>query len=193
MPKIIHSGGQTGADRAALDWAIRHGVAHGGWCPKGRRAEDGPLADRYQLKETESAGYRQRTKRNIMDCDATLVVNLGELDGGTLETVKLAKRYGKPSLLLQLDEMALSDAANQLRAWLEAEQPQSLNIAGPREEKRPGVYNLTVALLELCRLRDEGEHAGIMIPNQNHQIGDGGFVFPAPPQYVSESGIQHLS
>ena len=153
MPKIIHSGGQTGADRAALDWAIRHGVEHGGWCPKGRRAEDGPLADRYQLKETESAGYRQRTKRNIMDCDATLVVILGELDGGTLETVKLAKRYGKPSLLLQLDEMALSDAANQLRAWLKAEQPQSLNIAGPREEKLPGVYNMTLALLEICLLR----------------------------------------
>lgn len=87
IAKVI-SGGQTGADRAALDWACENGVPHGGWCPKGRMAADGPLAPHYQLCETDSAGYRQRTKLNVRDSDATLVLNTGTLDGGTLQTVR---------------------------------------------------------------------------------------------------------
>lgn len=144
----IHSGGQTGADRAALDWAIAYRIIHGGWCPKGRKAEDGPLAGRYQLRETESAGYRQRTKRNVLESDATLIVNLGELEGGTLETVRIARQHQKPALVLQLDETPIQDAAVRLRTWVEANRFGSLNIAGPRESKRPGIYAATHELLE---------------------------------------------
>jgi hypothetical protein len=82
----IHSGGQTGADRSALDWALRNHVPHGGWCPRGRKAEDGPLDAKYLLQETKSAGYLQRTRQNVMDSDGTLIVNLGTLEGGTLAT-----------------------------------------------------------------------------------------------------------
>lgn len=144
----IHAGGQTGPDRAALDWAIAHRIIHGGWCPKGRKAEDGPLAGRYQLRETDSAGYRQRTKLNVLESDATLIVNLGELDGGTLETARIARQHQKPVLVLQLDETPIQEAAVRLRTWVEADRYGSLNIAGPRESKRPGIYAVTHQLLE---------------------------------------------
>ncbi len=77
VPKIM-SGGQTGADRAALDFAIGHGIKHGGWCPKGRRAEDGAIDARYQLKETPSANFVQRTEWNTRDSDGTVVFSIGE-------------------------------------------------------------------------------------------------------------------
>jgi hypothetical protein len=70
--KIV-SGGQTGADRAALDWALAHSVACGGWCSKGRKAENGPIDPKYPLKETPSDVYIQRTEWNVRDSDATVV------------------------------------------------------------------------------------------------------------------------
>ncbi len=81
LPRIIIAGGKTGADRAALDWACHHHIEHGGWCPKGRLAADGMLPIKYQLIETESAGYRQRTKLNVPGSDATLIFNIGVRDG----------------------------------------------------------------------------------------------------------------
>ncbi len=96
LPNKVVSGGQTGVDRAALDWACKQRIPHGGWCPQGRRASDGPLSLKYQLRETESAGYRQRTKRNVQESDATLIFNVGELDGGSLQTLRFAERSGKP-------------------------------------------------------------------------------------------------
>lgn len=146
----IVSGGQTGADRAALDWACQRGVAHGGWCPKGRLAVDGPLPAHYQLLETESAGYRQRTKLNVRDSDATLIFNTGALDGGTLQTVRFARTLGKPHLVVQLDELTPEAAALQVRAWLTAGQFSALNVAGPREEKRPCISACVAALLDSC-------------------------------------------
>jgi hypothetical protein len=146
----IVSGGQTGVDRAALDFAIESGIAHGGWCPKGRLASDGPLDARYQLVETESAGYRQRTKLNVRDSDATLVINTGELGGGTLQTVLFARQARKPHLVIQLDELDVPTGAAQIVAWLSLECIKVLNIAGPREEKRAGIYAATVGLLRLA-------------------------------------------
>ena len=97
----IMSGGQTGADRAALDFAIEHGIPHGGWCPKGRRAEDGPIDARYQLKEPPSANYVQRTEWNTRDSDGTVVFSIGEnLTGGSKKTVELARKHRKPVLHL---------------------------------------------------------------------------------------------
>ena len=70
----IISGGQIGVDRAALDWAIAHNIQHGGWCPTGRRAEDGIIPERYRLREAPGRNYQQRTKWNVRDSDATLIV-----------------------------------------------------------------------------------------------------------------------
>ncbi|KAB2876393.1 MAG: hypothetical protein F9K36_02735 [Burkholderiaceae bacterium] len=148
LPSRIVSGGQTGADRAALDWAIRYRIVHGGWCPKGRASVDGPIPARYQLQETESAGYRQRTRLNVRDSDATLVLNAGDLDGGTLQTVRFAHALGKPLLLIQLDEANAEISARAVTAWLIEGRFKGVNIAGPREEKRPGIYALVAAVLE---------------------------------------------
>jgi hypothetical protein len=144
----IVSGGQTGADRAALDWAIRNGVPHGGWCPRGRTAEDGVLPAKYELREAESPDYRWRTRQNVTDSDATLILNLGTLDGGTLETAKFAKSFGKPHLVLQLDGGVRDEDVQQFLDWLQRESIGALNIAGPRESKRPGIYALTRELLD---------------------------------------------
>lgn len=150
FPRKIVSGGQTGADRAALDWAITHHIAHGGWCPKGRLAADGLLPLCYQLRETESAGYRQRTKRNVQDSDATLIFNIGELEGGTQQTVRFAVTLKKPHRVFQLDQRELPAIAGEIVEWLKQDQFASLNIAGPREEKRPGIYALVMATLDEC-------------------------------------------
>ena len=150
LPCAIISGGQTGTDRAALDWAIRHRIVHGGWCPRGRAAADGPIACHYQLRETESSGYRQRTKRNVQDSDATLILSTGELDGGTLQTRRFADALQRPHLVIQLDEAPAEECAKLITAGLIEGNFTTINIAGPREEKRPGIYALVAAVLETC-------------------------------------------
>lgn len=145
---VIVSGGQTGADRAALDWAIAHDIPHGGWCPLGRRAEDGPLDAKYRLAETEREGYRARTVRNVRDSDATLVLNLGELEGGSLETLRIAERRGKPVRVVQLDAPPDEQTITELRGWLADSGVRVLNVAGPRESKRPGIYAAVCGLLD---------------------------------------------
>ena len=149
-PEKIISGGQTGVDRAGLDWALQNGIAHGGWCPKGRLAADGTLPLRYLLCETESSGYRQRTKLNVQDSDATLVFNIGELNGGTLQTVRFAEAQKRPYYIFQLEQANVSGLEKMI-AWWVALDAMSLNIAGPGETKCAGIYQATLAVLESSR------------------------------------------
>lgn len=148
IEKIV-SGGQTGADRAALDWAIENGVPHGGWCPAGRLAEDGTIPDRYRLDEMpDGGGYRRRTKANVRDSDATLVVSINPLlIGGSKETVLFARRLGKPWLHLhpQMDWRAT------LAAWLDSAVIETLNVAGPRASREPEVAVFTWKVLDELR------------------------------------------
>lgn len=147
IDKIV-SGGQTGSDRAGLDWAIAQGIAHGGWCPQGRLASDGVLPAHYLLQETESAGYRQRTKRNVQDSDGTLIVNRGELTGGTLLTQQLARKLGKPCHVVDAEDGTSDDAAMAVLQWLADHHIRTLNIAGPRESKQAGIYAETIRILD---------------------------------------------
>ncbi len=140
----IVSGGQTGVDRAALDVALALGMPCGGWCPKGRLAEDGTLPARYPLLETLSEDYVQRTTWNVRDADATLILNRGPMLGGTAQTLDDAVRLGKPCLVLQVEE---TPRAEDVRAWIVAHHIQVLNVAGPRESKCPGIYREASALL----------------------------------------------
>ena len=136
----ILSGGQTGADRAALDFALEFGLAHGGWCPRGRLAEDGPIDEQYQLTETPSRRYNQRTEWNIRDSDATVVFSVQcKVTGGTALTLALAQRLGKPCLHLSSDEMAATgaDPAEELLAFLAEHHVGRLNVAGPRASQEP--------------------------------------------------------
>ncbi len=136
MIERVVSGGQTGVDRAALDAAMDAGLACGGWCPRGRRAEDGVIPQRYPLRETESCNYRNRTRRNVADSDATLILFTGKLSGGTALTRELALAADKPLLMIDLDSpLSPSDVV----AWLRDHRILALNIAGPRESQRPGI------------------------------------------------------
>ena len=143
----IVSGGQTGVDRAALDVAIELGIPCGGWCPRGRRAEDGPISPRYPLRQTLSAAYEQRTERNVADSDATLICNVGELSGGTMLTYQTARLHGKPCFVATLDRGEPAAWADELAAWLRRHRVRVLNVAGPRASAQPHVYDQTHALL----------------------------------------------
>jgi hypothetical protein len=135
LVRRIISGGQTGVDRAALDVAIEMGIEHGGWCPKGRRAEDGRIDRRYRLKETESTEYAVRTERNVVESDGTLIICSGEPTGGTFLTRRLAERHGKPVLVVPPS----GRRAASVRKWLAENDIRELNVAGPRESTSPGV------------------------------------------------------
>lgn len=136
----VVSGGQTGVDRAGLDAAIACGLSHGGWCPQGRRAEDGPIPARYALQETASPEYHVRTDRNVRDADATVVLCAGPPTGGTALTLEYATRRGRPALVLDLDVVDAAAATAKLRAWCAEHGVETLNVAGPRESSVPGIY-----------------------------------------------------
>jgi len=139
----IVSGGQAGVDRAALDVALELGVPCGGWCPKGRLAEDGPIPERYPLRETRSARYARRTLFNVRDSDATLIVARRPLSGGTAYTEQVALEQERPYLVAAPDVAEVP----RIRAWLDANDILVLNVAGPRESGAPGIHVATRALL----------------------------------------------
>src|SRR5262249_37919042 len=141
--KII-SGGQTGVDRAALDVALDLGIPCGGWCPRGRRAEDGPIPPAYPLTETPGDAYPQRTRWNVRDSDRTLVLTSGSPDRGTSLTIALAQRLKKPCLVLDLNDPPDGEA---IRSWARTNAVAVLNVAGPRESSKPGIYEQAFLLL----------------------------------------------
>jgi hypothetical protein len=138
--KII-SGGQTGVDMAALEMALCLGMNYGGSIPKGRLTEAGPLDLKYnKMTELKSSYYSVRTKKNIIDSDATLIIMKGKLTGGTALTRFIAQDYGKSCLCVNLQEQSKEQAINNIKKWLKEIKPQILNIAGPRESNCPGIY-----------------------------------------------------
>ena len=141
MLKRIVSGGQTGADRGALEAAIALGIPHGGWCPKGRQAEDGPIPPRYQLTETPTEDHRARTRLNVEESDGTVILARGPLDEGSLYTVEHAERIGKPLLHVDLAEHGdrFGPASAELKSWILETHVERLNVAGPRESRSPGI------------------------------------------------------
>ena len=138
MIEKLVSGGQTGADIAALDVALHYNFPHGGWCPKGRLSLDGPIPAKYQLPETPSASYPQRTEWNVRDSDGTVVFTFArEATGGSLKTINLCKKHGKPCLHISRDTF---DHALKIQAFILALDIRVLNVAGSRESKEPGIY-----------------------------------------------------
>ena len=152
--KII-SGGQTGADRTALDFAIEHGIPHGGWCPRGRKAEDGRIDNRYQLKETPNGDYVERTEWNVRDSDGTVVFSIAAvLTGGSKQTVDFARKYGRPCLHLSAQSNG-DKAPELLREFIRQHGIKVLNVAGPRKSKEPEVAEFVKATLTKSLLPDE--------------------------------------
>ncbi len=138
----IISGGQTGVDRAALDAAHACGVPSGGWCPQGRRADDGPIPAHYPLRETPTVAYAQRTAWNVRDSDGTLVLLIEAPEGGTALTIEEAQRRGRPWRVVRLPaDPALT------RTWICEQSVRTLNVAGPRASEAQGVYAAAFAFL----------------------------------------------
>lgn len=153
---MIVSGGQTGVDRGALDAALESGVPAGGWCTEGRRAEDGRIADCYPLTELPGAGYRQRTRRNVVDSDGTLIIYFGFLSGGTELTLKFCRDEQKPFLLIDATELTVDRAAQRVKAFVRSNDIVKLNVAGPRSSTEPWAYGYAKqVLLRVSQTRAE--------------------------------------
>lgn len=144
ISKII-SGGQVGVDRAALDFAIKHQMPYGGWCPKDRIAEDGIIPDFYSLIETKTTVYSERTLLNIKHSDGTLIIYVDDFDSGTDLTHSICKKTNKPFLTQILPNAFY---AKEFELWLHQNNIKVLNIAGPRESSYPGIYHKTLEFME---------------------------------------------
>ncbi|MFO7555011.1 MAG: putative molybdenum carrier protein [Desulfobacterales bacterium] len=148
MLKKIISGGQTGADQAALDVAIKLGVPHGGWIPKGRVTEIGVLDNKYKLQEMETTNYNKRTEQNIIDSDGTLILSHGRLTGGSDYTREMAILHHRPWLHIDLEKIGAFQAAEKIKSWITENDIEVLNVGGPRASKDPAIYDATVDILE---------------------------------------------
>jgi len=140
--KRIISGGQTGADRGGLDAAIDLGIPHGGWCPKGRRAEDGAIPGKYRLRESESPDYPVRTEQNVLASHGTVVFTFGRPKAGSALTIRLARKHRKPVIHIDLEQRSPEDAVKRLREWIEESGVAILNVAGSRESNAAGLEKL---------------------------------------------------
>lgn len=144
--KII-SGGQTGADRAALDAAIELGIAHGGWLPRGRKTEDGRLAPHYRLRELDTYRYRDRTLKNVEESDGTLIVSYGPLSGGSALTEAFCIRLDRPCLHLNMEYVTMDRAVRTVEHWLAENCIRTLNVAGPRASSDSRIYSAVRELM----------------------------------------------
>ncbi len=152
MVRKIVSGGQTGADRAALDVAMRLGYEVGGWCPAGRIAEDGPIDSRYPLEETPSDGYSQRTEWNVRDSDGTLIISLeGELTGGSKLTRDFAAKWSRPCLWIA--KAKTKNPVDEVLSFVDDHRIETLNVAGPRDTLEGGIGSFVEEILEFALLR----------------------------------------
>ncbi len=145
--KRIVSGGQTGTDRAALDAALDHGFPAGGWCPEDHKAEDGAIPGRYPVKALPGAGYRQRTKQNVIDSDGTLVIYFDWLFGGTEETVAFCIKEKRPYLLIDAAEVSVDRATEKTRVFIRELNIGVLNVAGPRASDEPEAYGYAKSVI----------------------------------------------
>lgn len=145
-PKLkLISGGQSGTDRATLDFALKNNFPCGGWCPLGRKAEDGIIPGHYPLRETKTSDYAERTLLNVKDSDGTLIILLGEMDEGTELTMEFAQEHDKPVFLV--NDTKAADAIS-FRNWISGNNIRVLNVAGPRESSTAGIYEYTLQILE---------------------------------------------
>jgi hypothetical protein len=145
--KII-SGGQTGADQAGLDAAIALGLDYGGYVPKGRKTERGPLSSKYsRMIELDSDSYPHRTLKNVLAADATLLFSVGKISGGTASTLRMAQQNHKPYLHTDIGSVPEEKVIREIQSWLARVKPTVLNIAGSRESKAPGIYSTVLRVL----------------------------------------------
>jgi len=148
MIKKIISGGQSGVDQAALDAAIKLHIAHGGWIPLGRLTENGRLPEKYRLRETRSSSYAERTEKNVLDSDGTVIISRGRLTGGSEYTRQMAVKHHRPWLHINLEQTSAFQAASTINEWIKLNKIETLNVAGPRASKDPTIYRDAFGIIE---------------------------------------------
>ena len=156
--KKIISGAQTGADRAALDFAIKNDIPHDGWVPKGRIAEDGIIPEKYNVHETPTQDFQRRTELNVVHSDGTLILTHGELTGGSALTKEFAEKHKKPCLHINLNSKPEFQATIDITRWIKQHEIEILNVAGSRASKDPAIYDAVMRVLEtvfLLRVIDD--------------------------------------
>jgi len=192
MIKKIISGGQTGADQAALDVAIKLGISHGGWIPKGRLTEAGVLDEKYKLTEMETSNYNKRTEQNVVDSDGTLIVSHGKLTGGSDYTREMAIFHNRPWLHIDLNKTNSFQAAGKIKSWIMENDIEVLNVAGSRASKDPLIYQTTADILETVfylDLIDDTLHESFTVtPRRRAEMGKENL-----PQTVGEAADKLLS
>ena len=185
LKKII-SGGQTGADQGALDASIKYSLPHGGWVPKGRLTENGPLPDEYKLKEIPTKNYPDRTEKNVLASDGTVVITHGKLTGGSALTKKLAEKHKRPSLHINLNETPAFLAASEINAWINENNIEILNVAGSRASKDPKIYEDTTYIIQgVILLGLVKAQSGSLLTD--HNMDEYLEKLPAPPKTVDEA------
>lgn len=170
---LVVSGGQTGADRGALLGAMSQSIATSGWCPKGRLAEDGVIPPVFKVIETSSDRYEDRTRLNVECSDVTLIFTYELKDamtGGTALTERIRAEVGKPGMTIELDRDPTQEIdarlADKIRSWLIEKEPQSVNAAGPRESKAPGIQVHVARILGAVFRRPDRCVCGRQLPLQ---------------------------
>ena len=183
--KII-SGGQTGADRAALDAAIETGVFHGGRVPKGRLAEDGRIPETYELEEMPTDSYQARTEQNVIDADGTVVISHGKLTDGSKLTQDLAARHGKACLHIDVEQIPQFLAATKINEWALENKIETLNVAGSRASGDSRIYEDTKHIIASALLLNpmSADPRGHV---HNYAVGDLAERLPVPPKTVDEA------
>ncbi|MBY4676233.1 putative molybdenum carrier protein [Marinobacterium arenosum] len=146
MLKKILSGGQTGADRAALDAALELDFPCGGWCPQARLAEDGHIDPRYPLSECDG-DEATRTWLNVETADGTVVFYQDSPSGGTAYTLQCCLEMDKPCKLIDISLVSPESAAGALEGFVEAHSLSTLNVAGPRASKCPEIGDYVGAVI----------------------------------------------
>jgi len=194
--KKIISGAQTGADRAALDFAIEYEIPYGGWVPAGRKAEDGIISDQYAVWEMEAGGYQERTEKNVVDSDGTLIFSHGQLNGGSLLTREYAEKNQKSFLHIDFEHTLAFDAAIDINDWIAEHDIETLNVAGPRASKDPEIYQAVFKILETVFYVSIISDAMPDFANRSHELAgneDSGQVFPINVKEALDTLIEQLS
>ena len=192
MLKKIISGGQVGADQAALDAAIKCNFPYGGWIQKGRKTKNGILPDKYELEEMPVAGYKERIEQNVIDSDGTVIISHGDLTGGADYSMKMAERHKRPYLHIDLKETPAFTAASKINTWIIENNIEVLNVTGSRVSEDPDIYKNTMyilkdsILLSLVKARP-GEH---LADYDRKELLD---KLPIPPKTVDEAVDQVIS
>jgi hypothetical protein len=148
MLKKIISGGQVGADQAALDAAIKCNFPHGGWIQNGCKTQNGILPEKYHLMEMSVSGYKERIEQNVIKSDGTVIISRGVLSGGAGYSAKMARKHNRPYLHIDLSNTTVSISSAEINTWIIENAIEILNVTGSRTSEDGDVYKDTAHIVE---------------------------------------------